>query len=217
MKKVITVVLISICYLAISFTAQAQKSKFAKPAATAAVQAQLPNVRDVAIVAAMNPQNPKLTQITGIIKNETNYAFDFAYSADKYFLTLNECNYEKRVSGTGDIQMITEGYFYANVMNIKQTDIVYEKINEKEYRYTVYNVPLKINFAIAFSFKSSDIGCKGCVIDFDKDLKNVAIDNAYKQTGLANIVIKNPYVSSYPGTIITQNITIKNAQVQVVN
>jgi hypothetical protein len=214
-KTTITLALATICYLATSFNAQAQKQKIYKEAAKTVTEINKPYTEISAVDAIFKTpkQDKNLGQLTGIIKNETSYVLDFGNIENKYNLNLKECKYEKKVSGSGDVQLVDEGYFYVRELYVKQTNYVFEKINEKEYKYTIYNIPLNTNFVISVMYNYSSGGCTSCPNEPEKILNSVVYENAYKMAGIISVTLKNPIIISTGGNIITQNITIKNPPV----
>jgi hypothetical protein len=213
MKKTITVVLVTICYLATSFTAKAQKTKMYK-AISGATQAQQPSVANVSIIAAMNPQNPKLVQVTGIIKNETDMAINFSQddiNTPGYRIIANKVENRQNLSTDPNVIELDRFILYGGIdlRNENQSmKYVIEKINDKEFRYTIYNMPINTSYILVLMVNGTD----GPPIK-----ENVVIDGALTITylnTLKNYLFNGATmrITGNAGTTITQNITLSKPQ-----
>jgi hypothetical protein len=223
MKKTINLVLVTICCFTISFTAQAQKSRFAKPAATAAAQAQLPSVRDVAIVAAMNNlprQNKNLAQFTGTIKIDSDSLFIFEHddSKDKtiytYMIYLHSIQPGVEKNGI----KLTEYDFSQPLNSHWYKNVVVNKVNDRLYNYTIYNVPLNTGVVIAFHHTAgSTIGVYNGGLLSKMSITN-AFTNAITSYGFGKINASPNYQATIAGQVLTlPTVTISNPITQTVN
>lgn len=218
MKKTITAVLAIILIVTANFNAQAQKTKLYKEVSKAVTDVNKPIVSGAALDAILQTprQDKNLGQLTGTLKIETSNAMIFGNTEGTFSFSLKECKYVKNVTGTGANEIVDEYYSYVRGLDIKPTEYVFQKLNENEYRYTVYNVPVNTNFVISVMYNSTYKASEGNDAA-EKIMNSVIYVNAYKQSLIARAMLYNPLIITNAGSMITQNVTIKNPTVQVVN
>lgn len=202
MKKTITLALVTICLLVTSFNAEAQKKKYAKDGAGSATAAQPYVGTDIIKVA--NPQNPKLAQIKGSIKieNENNFDFGTTNSSDK----LVVCEVEYTETTSGGITM--SGYKLKKILDLN-ANMVFTKVNNQLYTFTIYNVPLINNYVIAITTNTSVYRSTP-----SEEWQKYDLVGAQFIDGLANITLNASNADcNTAGSVTTKEIVIKKKQV----
>jgi hypothetical protein len=216
MKKTITTVFVTLGYLTTSFTVQAQKAKYYKEASNISATAAQPSAGSVTILAAMNPQSSKLTKITGTIKNETDFPIDFSQDLNGQIRSelMAIKVLDRPYLPTDPNIIITERYELYNGDNIKngnyQVSYLIQKINEKEFKYTIYNMPVNQQYIIALTLKNKTTA--------DNLGNNLSVDGALSESYISQL--KNNLfngasmrTTANAGSTITQNITFRNIAV----
>jgi hypothetical protein len=224
MKKIIIVVLISIGYLTTGFNAQAQKGKYAKPAGSG-IKASQPYVGNAPIVAAFNNtpvQDKNLAQFTGTIKIDSDSLFVFENNNLNKTTFYTYMVYLKMIRAGEDKNGIklVEYDFFETLTSAWYKNVVVTKVNERQYNYTIYNVPLNTGVVIGFHYidptRNGDFNggpiCKMRITNAFSD------EQIYRGKGTINA--SPNYQATTAGQVLTlPTITISNpvVQVQVVN
>ncbi len=161
MKKTIIVAITAICLLATNFTANAQKGKKYYKAADVPVKADaVPVAISVGdLINKVPKQDKNLAQLKGTIKNEADSLFDLTdintsptlTNKESYTIYLNEVIYNWSNVPPGGLMPVEYG-FVSPITNTWYKNVVVTKVSDREFNYTIYNVPLNTGAVVAFHF-----------------------------------------------------------------
>jgi hypothetical protein len=207
------IIIVTICCFAINLAATAQRGKVVKAKTVAPQVTQIDQaVKPINVaIFGLPKQDKNLAQVTGTIKNETSYTFDFAnISQGKYGIDVCSVYYKEEGKPGG---LLNNRFCRNSAININKSNIVFEKINEKEYKYTIYNMPLNQKFIINLYYSPSIIAADDVYTTLDvNNLTNVALTGAFTeaQTNDTNFNLSPNYIATTAAQVLMQNITITN-------
>jgi hypothetical protein len=234
MKTTIKIALIAICYFAINITATAQGGKVLRPRTTAPTTIPTPNPTpapadptlateikavDVSIYGKKIPkQDPQKAKFTGTIKIDADSLIkitdDETYGSYIIFLNGVKYNLSEPTPAGGLVQF--EYSFTNQISSTWYKNVVVTKVNDREYNYTIYNVPLNTGVVVGLQYKDPS-GAAGSANG--GPIKNMKITGAFSTEQIfsrLNQVNASPnYQATIAGQVLTfPTITISNPPVQ---
>jgi hypothetical protein len=249
MKTTIKIALIAICFFAINSTANAQSGKVYRPRTTAPAT-NIPVVVAVKDTPTTQPLSTAVTQInqpkldalvqlatkqkplpkqdptkamaTGTIKIEADELVSFGEENHDYFITLTDVKENPEYqNNSGGLVGMQYSFGLGNATSyINDFEIVLKKVNAKEYKYDIYNIPTKTRFAIALSINLKGYNADRVPDRYTQRMAYLQVENAYymyKDYSNTNIATNFKYDWPIP-TLNTAptlpTIVIKNPLVQ---
>jgi hypothetical protein len=245
MKTTIKIALIAICYFAINITATAQSGKVYRPRTTAPAT-NIPvvvAVKDTAVTQINQPKLDALVQLatkqkplpkqdpsraiaTGTIKNETDENIVFGEARAEYYLRIlsvrENPDYDKNPGGLIGLKYISgwDGFPSPWSEPIRTGhEFVITKVNDKEWKYTLYNIELNHRRVIQINVNYVSRGDRG---DQPQNIpmSRYVIENAYyAHRSYNNNSFDANFIYSVPTPTLNTaytlpTIVIKNAPVQ---
>jgi hypothetical protein len=223
MKKTITLALATICFAAISFDANAQKKKYSNDGTMSSTIAK-PYIGNAAILKAMDNvktpyQNKSLAQFKGTININADVPVIFEnndFDKTTFYTYMIYLHTIKAGEEKGGIKLV-EYDFLLPLTSAWYKNVVVTKVNDRQYNYTVYNVPLNTGVVVGLHYLDP---CKSC--STYGPLSNMTVTNAFNEDRIYNgrgaVNAMPNYQATIAGQVLTlPTITISNPSNQVVN
>jgi hypothetical protein len=157
MKSIIKIAIVTLCYITLTFTTNAQKQKFVRASTNVNTMATQPgrgiNVGD--LVTQGPKQDPTNAKFTGKIRIESDSLFQITDNDiyNSYIVYLFQVERNASTPSTPGGLVPLEYTFYQQSVMHWHKNVVVTKINDREYNYTIYNVPLNKGMVVAFHYK----------------------------------------------------------------
>jgi hypothetical protein len=157
MKKQIKLCIVAMCCVVTTINTNAQKQKMVRLGTNVGTIATQPgkgiNVGD--LVAQGPKQDPTNAKFTGKIRIESDSLFQITdndiYNSYIVYLFQVERN-ASNPSTPGGLVPLEYSFYLPSVMHWHK-NVVVTKVNDREYNYTIYNVPLNKGMVVAFHYK----------------------------------------------------------------